>query len=59
MDTILIELDPIIAIAMEVIAGKWGNGDERKKLLEAAGYNYIRIQECVNDLLDVAYKYRG
>ena len=35
-------------IADEVIAGKWGNGDERKKRLEAAGYNYNTIQNLVN-----------
>ena len=27
-------------IADEVIAGKWGNGEERKQRLTAAGYNY-------------------
>jgi hypothetical protein len=38
------------AIAKEVIAGKWGNGTERKKKLEAAGYNYAAIQALVNKL---------
>ena len=35
-------------IADEVIAGKWGNGDERKKRLTAAGYNYDAIQDIIN-----------
>lgn len=35
-------------IANEVIAGKWGNGDERKKKLIAAGYDYNAIQNLVN-----------
>ena len=35
-------------IAKEVIAGKWGNGDERKKRLTAAGYNYDAIQDIIN-----------
>ena len=35
-------------IADEVLAGKWGNGDDRKKRLEAAGYDYNAIQEIVN-----------
>lgn len=39
-------------IAKEVIAGKWGNGDERKKRLKAAGYNYEAIQKIVNKLLE-------
>lgn len=37
-------------IAREVIAGKWGSGTERKKKLEAAGYNYTTIQKKVNQL---------
>lgn len=38
-------------IAKEVIAGKWGNGDERKKRLKAAGYDYNAIQALVNKLI--------
>ena len=40
-------------IAREVMAGKWGNGDERKKKLTAAGYNYAEIQKTVNELYAV------
>lgn len=39
------------AIAKEVIAGKWGNGDARKKKLKAAGYDYAKVQARVNQLL--------
>lgn len=35
-------------IAAEVIAGKWGNGEERKIRLKEAGYNYDDIQSIVN-----------
>lgn len=35
-------------VAVEVIAGKWGNGDARKNALEAAGYNYSEVQAAVN-----------
>ena len=38
-------------VAREVIDGKWGNGTERKKKLEAAGYNYSEVQARVNKLL--------
>ena len=38
-------------IAREVIAGKWGNGDERKNRLKQAGYNYDVIQRLVNTML--------
>ena len=37
-------------IAKEVMAGKWGNGEDRKKRLQAAGYNYAAIQAEVNKL---------
>lgn len=38
-------------IAKEVIAGKWGNGEDRKKRLKAAGYDYDAVQRKVNELL--------
>ena len=38
-------------IAKEVIAGKWGNGNERKLTLTKAGYDYSSIQSLVNKLL--------
>ena len=37
-------------IAKEVMNGLWGNGDDRKKRLQAAGYNYSAIQAEVNKL---------
>lgn len=37
-------------IAKEVIQGKWGNGGDRKKRLEAAGYSYSQVQAAVNRL---------
>lgn len=40
-------------IADEVIAGKWGNGADRKNRLEAAGYDYSAIQGIVNQKLGV------
>jgi hypothetical protein len=41
----------IAEIAQEVIAGKWGDGDTRKKKLTAAGYDYAAVQSKVNELL--------
>lgn len=41
----------VYRIALEVIDGKWGNGDERKYLLEKCGYNYQTVQNVVNKLL--------
>lgn len=41
-------------LATEVIRGLWGNGQERKSRLEAAGYNYYAVQQIVNDRLALA-----
>ena len=40
-------------IANEVINGNWGNGEERKKRLAAAGYDYNAVQSIVNQKLGV------
>lgn len=41
----------IDTIAREVIAGKWGNGDVRNRLITEAGYDYNAVQSKVNALL--------
>ena len=38
-------------LAREVIAGNWGNGEDRKQRLKAAGYNYSEIQNRVNEMM--------
>ncbi|MCM1166695.1 MAG: 1,4-beta-N-acetylmuramidase [Ruminococcus sp.] len=38
-------------LAREVLDGKWGNGEERKRRLAAAGYDYGAVQGKVNELL--------
>lgn len=38
-------------LAQEVIEGKWSIGEERKKLLKEAGYNYQEVQDRVNEIL--------
>ena len=45
------KIKSIEEVAREVIAGKWGNGDTRKALLESNGYNYREIQNLVNKML--------
>lgn len=37
-------------LAREVLDGKWGNGQERKKKLAGAGYDYNAVQAEVNKL---------
>lgn len=62
-DDTVVTTDPISepkkgtsTIAREVISGKWGNGDTRKKKLEAAGYDYNTIQAEVNKILNTPSK---
>lgn len=38
-------------LAREVLQGKWGNGAERRRRLEAAGYDYAAVQKKVNQLI--------
>lgn len=58
MEGILIEITPVVGIALEVLAGKWGNGEERVKKLQSAGYDAERVQRCVNDLLEIIKRYK-
>jgi hypothetical protein len=45
------ERPSINAIARAVIRGEWGNGAERRRRLEGAGYNYAMVQAEVNRLV--------
>ncbi len=44
------------AIALEVIAGKWGNGVDRKTRLTNAGYDYNAVQKIVNAKVNASKK---
>lgn len=39
-------------LAQQVLNGKWGNGEERRRLLEEAGYNYQEVQDRVNAIVE-------
>ena len=43
-------------LVKEVIEGKWGKGEERKKRLTAAGYDYSAVQARVNHVYDIMEK---
>ena len=48
-------IHPIIrVIATEVIDGRWGDGDDRKRKLTKAGFNYEVVQREVNRQLEKA-----
>lgn len=46
-------------LAQEVINGKWGSGEARKKNLEEAGYDYEAVQKRVNEILSKKKTYSG
>ena len=50
-NTEVTHLLPLDVVAREVIAGKWGTGETRKKLLTKAGYDYNTVQTKVNNIL--------
>lgn len=57
-DISIIRIPKTIAVAIEVINGAYGNGEDRKKSLKSAGYNYTKVQHCVNDLMPIFNKYK-
>ena len=46
-----VNMSDISRIADEVIAGKWGNGEDRRNRLAEAGYNAVVVQNEVNNKL--------
>lgn len=44
-------INKLYKVADEVIAGKWGNGSNRKQALKDAGYPYDIVQRIVNNKL--------
>lgn len=59
MDVHAINLPQTVSVALLVIAGSFGNGEERKSRLNEAGYNPNVVQSCVNELLPIINKYGG
>lgn len=49
----------IDTLAREVIAGNWGNGQDRVSRLTAAGYDYYAVQKRVNEVLSRGSKLSG
>lgn len=51
VDYVVVNTKSIEELAKEVINGKWGTGDDRKKRLTKAGYDYDKVQAKVNEIL--------
>lgn len=52
-------LPETVSVSFLVIAGQFGNGEDRKQRLKKAGYNAEEVQKCVNDLLPILNRYGG
>lgn len=48
------DVDPVVIA--DVLANRYGAGDDRKKNLESAGYSYDAVQKKVNELYAIAEK---
>lgn len=59
MATTFISIPATVSVSLMVIAGRFGNGDDRKQKLASAGYDPAKIQQCVNELLPIINKYGG
>ena len=59
MNVTAINMPEYVSVAFLVIAGQFGNGEERKKKLFASGYDSTKVQNCVNELLPIIKKYGG
>ena len=59
MTVTAINLPGTVSAALLVIAGQFGNGNDRKQKLTKAGYNPVTVQACVNELLPILNKYGG
>ena len=59
MTVTVFNMPETVSVAFLVIAGQFGNGDDRKQKLLKAGYNPATVQACVNDILPILNKYGG
>lgn len=59
MIVLSVELPDVIIAALDVMAGRYGNGPERVQNLKYAGFDPARVQAAVNELLKLFEKYRN
>lgn len=58
IDAIIVKFPTTISGAILVIAGMYGNGEERKTALKKDGFDVNAVQKAVNDLLPIFNKYK-
>ena len=58
IDAIIVKFPTTISGAILVIAGMYGNGEDRKTALKKDGFDVDAVQKAVNDLLPIFNKYK-
>lgn len=53
----MLNLPTTVAVAFAVLANEYGVNEERKQKLEKAGFDYTKVQNCVNELVKLMRKY--
>lgn len=53
----VLKLDPLLGASILVLSGHYGNGDERFKKLESDGYDAVKVQKLVNEMIPIFKKY--
>lgn len=59
MTVTVMNLPEMVSVALLVIGGQFGDGNERKQKLTKAGYDAVKVQKCVNELFPIINKYGG
>lgn len=59
MMSYILEIPPVVSVAMRVIAGEYGNGQDRIDGLKRDGYDPDVVQNCVNELIGLFQWYEG
>nr|DAG64802.1 MAG TPA: hypothetical protein [Caudoviricetes sp.] len=59
MQTYCVTLPDKITVALLVIGGYYGNGEDRKEKLKKDGFDYKEIQSFVNELIPIVNKAGG
>lgn len=57
MKCLAVTLPETVSAALLVIGGYYGNGEERKTKLKSDGFDYNKVQKCVNELYPIIKKY--
>lgn len=57
MEIKLLSVPAVVGAALLVIAGEYGNGEERVERLREDGFDYDTVQTCVNELLPIIKEY--